>query len=137
MKKVRAWELWDWKSIRKSVFVLCFLCVALYFFYHFPDFVRKNAHGSRLNSATFGNFLSSEQLTDRSQGMTGSKTIVIGYAVRYTYTVNGTAFFAEDKIPSTSDNDSFFNKLKTDLNRTLTITYNIGDPRESQIDTQK
>jgi hypothetical protein len=137
MQKVRIWEIWDWKAIRKTAFVLSVLCVALYFFFHFPDFVRKNAHGSRLNSVAFGNFLSSEKITERSQGITGSATTVIAYAIRYTYTVDGTVFFGQDKIPISSENDPFFSKLKTDLNRILTINYNLADPRESQIDTQK
>jgi hypothetical protein len=134
MKKVWTWQLWDWRSIRKSVFVIFGLVFAIYFLFQFPDFIRKSRSG-KMTAVTNGQYVSSTDIQERSQGITGSQTRVTAVSVEYSYFVNNIQYYGKDKIPIGPSTTAFFEKLNNYKDLILSIKYNPRDPNESQIDT--
>ena len=93
---------------------------------------------------TKGVLLSSEPIEERRQGRLGTRTITTAVKLQYQYTVNTTfspekaeILFGEDIIPIEGEFISFFESLKRDPNRLLTIKFDPRDPLKSQVDTER
>jgi len=134
MNKVLTWQLWDWQSIRKLVLLIFGLGLALYFLFQFPDFIRKYL-GSNMTAVTNGQYVSSTDIEEMTQGITGSQTRVTAVSVEYIYYVNDVQYYGADKIPVGSSTNAFFEELNNNKDVVLSIKYNPKKPNESQIDT--
>ena len=134
MRKVRSWEVWDWKSIIVTISVVSGLCIALSFIFHFPDLLRHQ-NGKILTNTTSGHFIRAEEVRVRSQGKMGTRSILTGVLIEYSYMVDGVTYYSKDNIPYSSANEAFLGKLSRDRAMILFVFYNPNHPDQSQIFT--
>ena len=97
MKKVRPWELWDWKSIKRFIIVAIFLCGAFFIFDHIPDWVRNSANKT-MTETTDGKFVRAEYIKRYSQGRFGNREVVTGILIEYSYSINGKIYNSHAQV---------------------------------------
>ena len=133
MKQVRFWEVWDWKSIRGGIGLVLFMAGLFLFFEKYPDFVR-NEKSSDLIRVVDAEFISIKAIEGmRESAYTGNRTTRDYYAVDYCYKVNGQSYFSGDKIPNSSANKDFINKLLRGELKRISVRYDPLQPNKSQV----
>jgi hypothetical protein len=142
-KRFEMFALWDWRSIRIGIFTLLILVVGLAIIFRIRGYVR-DTKGKDMTVHTKGVLLSTETIEERRQGKLGTRTIATAVKIKYQYTVNPTfspktveILFGVDIIPIENEYNSFFESLKKDPNRLLTIKFDPRDPLKSQVDTER
>lgn len=130
MKKTPDWFFWDWKSIRRSVFVFIFLILGLILIFNFSDWKRK--FDSKNYTKNTGAYLIDVKPNESiSMTDTGNKTIIDSYKVRYKYTVNNAQYISIDIIPNSLENKKLIFKLFHNKKEKLKIKYDPKQPEKS------
>jgi hypothetical protein len=130
MKKTPDWFFWDWKSIRRSVFVFIFLILGLILIFNFSDWKRK--FDSKNYTKNTGAYLIDVKPNESiSMTDTGNKTIIDSYKVRYKYTVNNAQYVSIDIIPNSLENKKLIFKLFNNKKEKLKIKYDPKQPEKS------
>lgn len=130
MKKTPDWFFWDWKSIRRSVFVFIFLILGLILIFNFQDWKRK--FDSKNYTKNTGAYLIDVKPNESiSMTDTGNKTIIDSYKVRYKYTVNNAQYISIDIIPNSLENKKLIFKLFHNKKEKLKIKYDPKQPEKS------
>ena len=133
MKQISFWETWDWKSILGGICFVLFLGGFFFFFEKFPDFVRneKSSDLIRVVDAAFISIKAVEGM--RESAYTGNRTTRDYFTVDYSYKVNGRPYFNSDKIPNSSANKDFINKLLRGELKKVSVRFDPLQPSKSQI----
>jgi len=135
MKKVRPWELWDWKSIRNFIGLVIVVGGVFVLITRLPDWLH-NSNSKSLSRETNGKFIRAEYIKQPSMGRTGNHLNTTAMSIEYSYEINGMTYYSTDKIPNSADNQKFFGKLTDNPEMILKIKYNPGNPQQSQINTK-
>lgn len=140
--KFEKFAFWDWRSIRIGVFTLIVFATALMVFFRVRGYVRDR-HGKDMTVRTKGVLISTETIEERRQGKLGTRTLATAIKINYQYTVNSgfspqiaEILVGQDIVPIENEFNSFFESLKKDPNRILTIKIDPHNPLKSQIDTE-
>ena len=130
MKKTPDWFFWDWKSIRRSVFVFIFLILGLILIFNFSDWKRK-FDSKNYTKNTEAHLIDVKPNESISMTDTGNKTIIDSYKVRYKYTVNNAQYISIDIIPNSLENKKLIFKLFHNKKEKLKIKYDPKQPEKS------
>lgn len=130
MKKTPDWFFWDWKSIRRSVFVFIFLILGLILIFNFSDWKRKFDSKNYIEN-TEAHLIDVKPNESISMTDTGNKTIIDSYKVRYKYTVNNAQYISIDIIPNSLENKKLIFKLFNNKKEKLKIKYDPKQPKKS------
>jgi uncharacterized protein YebE (UPF0316 family) len=132
MKKTSEWFFWDWKSIRRTVFVFIILLLGIALVLFYPDWIRKiDSNNYTENTVAF---IIDVRLNETiSMSEIGNETIVNSYKVRYTYKIKNVQYESIDIIPNSIENKKLISQICRSKNENVKIKYDPKKPEKSII----
>jgi uncharacterized protein YebE (UPF0316 family) len=132
MKKTSEWFFWDWKSIRRTVFVFIILLLGIALVLFYPDWIRKiDSNNYTENTVAF---IIDVRLNETiSMSEIGNETIVNSYKVRYTYKIKNVQYKSIDIIPNSIENKKLISQICRSKNENVKIKYDPKKPEKSII----
>jgi uncharacterized protein YebE (UPF0316 family) len=132
MKKTSEWFFWDWKSIRRTVFVFIILLLGIALVLFYPDWIRKiDSNNYTENTVAF---IIDVRLNETiSMSEIGNETIVNSYKVRYTYKIKNVQYESIDIIPNSIENKKLISQICSSKNENVKIKYDPKKPEKSII----
>ena len=132
MKKTSEWFFWDWKSIRRTVFVFIILLLGIALVLFYPDWIRKiDSNNYTENTVAF---IIDVRLNETiSMSEIGNETIVNSYKVRFTYKIKNVQYESIDIIPNSIENKKLISQICSSKNENVKIKYDPIKPEKSII----
>jgi hypothetical protein len=134
-KKVRFYQLWNFKNIIASVLIFA-ITGALLFYLYSHQIISDNKRLESFNSSTKGYLISYEKLTQPRQTKLGTEYEISGYKVKFTYTINGKNYESETEIDGLPKYQYILNK-KLDKQEPVIVLYKKKDPTKSTVNLNK
>lgn len=132
MKKIYEWRFWDWKSVIGGVIIAGGLLFGFYYLDALPDWMRSK-HSKNYSAVTRAHFIKWQRISTAWQSRTGTSTHTDAFDITYLYAVNDSTFIEKDKVPNSTENQFFLQKLVHSGIPVFKIKYDPGSPAKSQI----
>jgi len=125
-------KFWDWKSIVGTIIIFLGIIFFIYYAEQAGDIGRERLSKDYMGK-TRARVISFEAKNGMSQSKTGSRIIIQGYNIKYSFLVRAKEYISIDFIPNSINNSKFIQSNIENFLDSISIKYDINNPKKSQV----